>query len=41
MFDYADFRDLTNFPPGTATPGTEPLYSMNASIYQLYLSIWF
>jgi hypothetical protein len=41
MFDYKDFRDLTNFPPGTATPGTEPLYSMNASIYQLYLSIWF
>jgi hypothetical protein len=41
MFDYKDFRDLTNFPPGTATPGSEPLYSMNASIYQLYLSIWF
>jgi hypothetical protein len=41
MFDYKDFRDLTNFPPGTATPGTEPLYSMNASIYQLFLSIWF
>ena len=41
MFDYKDFRDLTDFPPGTATPGTEPLYSMNASIYQLYLSIWF
>jgi hypothetical protein len=41
MFDYKDFRDLTNFPPGTATPGTEPLYSMNASVYQLFLSIWF
>jgi hypothetical protein len=41
MFDYKDFRDLTNFPTGTATPGTEPPYSMNASIYQLYLSIWF
>jgi hypothetical protein len=41
LFDYKDFRDLTNFPPGTATPGTEPLYSMNASVYQLYLSFWF
>jgi hypothetical protein len=38
MFDYKDFRDLTDFPPGTATPGTEPLYSMNASIYQLCIS---
>jgi hypothetical protein len=41
MFDYKDFRDLRDFPPGTATPGTEPLYSMNANVYQLFLSFWF
>lgn len=41
MFTYKDFRDLTNFPPGTAEPGTEPQYSMDANVYQVYLSIWF
>jgi hypothetical protein len=41
MFDYKDFRDLTDFPPGTAEPGTEPLYAMDANVIQFYLSIWF
>jgi hypothetical protein len=41
MFDYRDFRDLRGFPPGTAEPGTEPLYAMDANILQFYLSFWF
>jgi hypothetical protein len=41
MVDYEDFRDLTLFPPGSATPGTEPLYTLDADIIQFYLSFWF
>ena len=41
MIKYDDFRDLTDFPPGAAEPGTEPLYSLNANIIQFYLSFWF
>jgi hypothetical protein len=41
MVFYDEFRDLRNFPPGTAEPGTEPLYELNANIFQLYLSLWF
>ena len=41
MVDYDEFRDLTNFPPGAAQPGTEPLYSLDADIIQFYLSFWF
>jgi Protein of unknown function (DUF3570) len=41
MFDYDDFRDLTDFPSGTAEPGTEPLYSMDANVIQFYVSFWF
>jgi hypothetical protein len=41
LVDYSQFRDLTSFPPGTATPGTEPLYSLDANIIQFYLSFWF
>jgi hypothetical protein len=41
MVDYDDFRDLTNFPPGTAEPGTEPLYSLDADIIQFFVSFWF
>jgi hypothetical protein len=38
MFDYADFRDLraTGYEPGT-----EPLYSFDANVIQLFLSGWF
>jgi hypothetical protein len=37
MIDYDDFRDLTV----AARPGTEPLYSLDADVIQLFLSIWF
>lgn len=37
QFDYADFRDLRS----TATPGTEPLYSFDATVTRLYYSLWF
>ena len=39
-FDYDDFRDLrVVLPPGLA--GNEPLYSFNANVIQLYLSLFF
>jgi len=41
MIDYDDFRDLTAFPPGTATPGSEPLYSLDADIIQFFFSFFF
>lgn len=37
MFDYDDFRDITVI----TTPGEEPLYSYNASVIRLFLSVWF
>ncbi len=37
MFNYDNFRNLSQI--GTA--GQEPLYSFNASVLQLYFSIWF
>jgi len=38
QFNYKNFRDarLTNL-----TPGTEPLYQFNATVMQLFLSVWF
>jgi hypothetical protein len=41
LTDHTDFRDLRGFPPGTATPGTEPLYSTSADVYQLFFSFWY
>jgi len=41
MIDYSQFRDLTNFPPGSVVPGTEPLYSLDADIFQFFVSFWF
>ncbi|MDJ0831968.1 MAG: DUF3570 domain-containing protein [Gammaproteobacteria bacterium] len=38
MLDYDDFRDLTKSTP---VPGQEPLYSFDASVIRLFLSIWF
>jgi len=38
LFDYKDFRDIR--VTGLA-PGTEPLYSFNAIVVQLFASIWF
>jgi Protein of unknown function (DUF3570) len=41
MVDYSRFRDLRAFPPGTATPGTEPLYALDANFLTFYLSLYF
>jgi len=38
LFDYKDFRDIR--VTGLA-PGTEPLYSFDAIVVQLFASIWF
>jgi hypothetical protein len=37
-YDYDNFRDLRDT---ASVPGTEPLYSFNADVAQLYLSLWF
>jgi hypothetical protein len=41
MVDYSRFRDLRDFPPGTATPGTEPLYALDANFLTFYVSFFF
>jgi len=37
MFDYEDFRDLTQL---TGIAGTEPLYSFGANVIQVFVSFW-
>jgi hypothetical protein len=43
MIDYSDFRNalysLDN--PGVYQAGNEPLYKLDANIFQLFVSIWF
>jgi Protein of unknown function (DUF3570) len=41
MIDYSDFRNALLAGDGTYTAGTEPLYKLNANIYQVFVSIWF
>jgi hypothetical protein len=41
MVDYSKFRDLTDFPQGSANPGSEPLYSLDANIMQFFVSFWY
>ncbi len=38
MFDYEDFRDLRGVG---AVAGTEPLYSFDANVIQVFVSFWF
>ncbi len=38
--DYDDFRDLRVSPEEFA-PGEEPLYSLQANVFRVYLSFWF
>jgi len=48
-FKYSDFRDIRDYgiatgdvrPNGGYLPGTEPLYKFDATIYQIYLSMFF
>jgi hypothetical protein len=41
MIDYSDFRNALLAGDGTYTAGNEPLYKLNANIFQLFGSIWF
>jgi hypothetical protein len=38
QFNYDDFRDVRVH---AAVPGTEPLYTLNADVLQLFISAWF
>jgi hypothetical protein len=42
-FKYNDFRDIRDFQPPTYTGpvGDEPLYQFNATVYQIYISMFF
>ena len=37
MVDYEEFRDLTQGGP----VGEEPLYSLDANVFQLFFSFWY
>jgi hypothetical protein len=40
--NYDDFRDATVTDPGNGIlAGAEPLYKLNANVFQLFVSIWF
>lgn len=42
MFNYEDFRDLRIHDTVSGVlPGTEPTYSFDADVFQLFVSIWF
>jgi hypothetical protein len=44
-FKYSDFRDIKDYNDtpagGNYLPGTEPLYGFDATVYQVYLSMFF
>jgi hypothetical protein len=41
-FKYGDFRDIRDYGIANGySPGTEPLYKFDATIYQIYLSMFF
>ena len=40
-FKYSDFRDIKDFGVPQYTRGTEPLYKFNATVVQLYVSMFF
>ncbi len=43
-FNYSDFRDTRDYQSSTGfmgAAGTEPLYEFNATVYQVYLSMFF
>ena len=42
IFDYKDFRDALLIDPSAGVvAGTEPLYSVQINVMQLFLSIWY
>jgi hypothetical protein len=40
-FHYKDFRNIKDFGPPQYVAGTEPLYQFNATVYQVYMSMFF
>jgi hypothetical protein len=42
LIDYKDFRNALLIGPSTGyTAGNEPLYKLNANIFQMFASVWF
>ena len=43
MINYLDYRDAlySKFDPGTIKAGEEPLYTLDASMFEAYVSFWF
>ena len=43
MVNYLDYRDAlySKYDGGAIKGGAEPLYTLDASIYQAYVSLWF
>jgi len=43
MISYLDYRDalFSKFDPGAIRAGQEPLYSLDANVFQAYVSLWF
>jgi len=41
QFKYSDFRDIRDYGEPQYAPGEEPLYHFDATIYQLYMSMFF
>jgi hypothetical protein len=40
-FRYSDFRNIKYYGVPQYLPGTEPLYDFNATVYQIYISMFF
>ena len=40
-FNYLDFRNIKDYGVPQYTPGTEPLYSFNANVFQVFVSVYF
>jgi hypothetical protein len=40
-FHYSDFRNIKDFGLPQYQPGSEPLYQFNATVYQVYISMFF
>jgi hypothetical protein len=40
-FHYSDFRNIKYYGLPQYLPGTEPLYQFNATVYQIYMSMFF
>jgi hypothetical protein len=43
MINYTDYRNAlySKFDPGVVKAGEEPLYTLDANIFQAYVSLWY